>query len=320
MTNRDDGLNPEEFASAAIAPIDAAIGCPPREAARVLAEAGLSGVCACESDGGLGLDIAFAIPIAHASGRRQLRLPLIEQIVLAKALDGTGLATTLVSGEKLAGIALRGDTLSGHAAHARCADMCDWILVPDGEQGAVLVEVDAERHRADRALDPDYPQFWTDLSGARVLARLERDTYATLRRDLNVLIAAFVNGAADSALERTADYLSTRVQFGRPLSAKQAVRHLLARMKLAQEAAAASIRRAIGTDEYDVVRDERPALACALTNAAFVIEKAIHLHGGMGFTWEVPLHVSLRDVRKFDAALDPCALQASIGRDTIQAM
>src|SRR5581483_10560856 len=99
-----------------------------------------------------------------------------------------------------------------------------------------------------------------------------------------------------------------------------AVRHLLARMKLAQEAAAASIRRAVGTDEYDAVRDERPALACALTNAAFVIEKAIHLHGGMGFTWEVPLHLSLRDVRKFDAALDACALQASIGRDTIQAM
>ena len=49
-------------------------------------------------------------------------------------------------------------------------------------------------------------------------------------------------------------------------------------------------------------RDTQPALAGALANAAFVIEKAIHLHGGMGFTWEVPLHRALRAVRKLDAA------------------
>lgn len=46
--------------------------------------------------------------------------------------------------------------------------------------------------------------------------------------------------------------------------------------------------------------------------AAFVIEKAIHLHGGMGFTWEVPLHYALREVRKLDAAFGAGALSKEL--------
>ncbi|MGN5479323.1 acyl-CoA dehydrogenase family protein [Cupriavidus basilensis] len=40
-------------------------------------------------------------------------------------------------------------------------------------------------------------------------------------------MAELANGAADGALELAAGYMATRVQFGRPLSAKRAVRHLL---------------------------------------------------------------------------------------------
>ncbi|MGN5479322.1 hypothetical protein ACTMU2_27435 [Cupriavidus basilensis] len=44
------------------------------------------------------------------------------------------------------------------------------------------------------------------------------------------------------------------------------------------------MRRAMARNEYGAARSARPALAGAIANAAFVIEKAIHLHGGMGFT------------------------------------
>ena len=112
--------------------------------------------------------------------------------------------------------------------------------------------------------------------------------------------------------------MATRVQFGRPLSAKQAVRHLLARMRLLQEVSSAAIRRAIQTDEFGQARDTRPALAGAVANAAFVIEKAIHLHGGMGFTWELPLHRALRAVRKLSAAFESLAQEN--GRAYIQSV
>jgi alkylation response protein AidB-like acyl-CoA dehydrogenase len=55
-----------------------------------------------------------------------------------------------------------------------------------------------------------------------------------------------------------------------------------------------------------------------LSSAAFVLEKSIHLHGGMGFTWELPLHYALREVRKFDAAFGAGALASQAGRDFIQ--
>jgi len=110
------------------------------------------------------------------------------------------------------------------------------------------------------------------------------------------------------------------VQFGRPLSSKQAVRHLLARMRLLSEASNAGIQRVLCPDEYGSLRNAQPVLANALANAAFVLEKSIHLHGGMGFTWALPLHYALREVRKFDAAFGSGALTSQVGLDFIQSV
>jgi len=335
----DLGLRPEEFAEAAEAPIEAAKACELRAAARVLAEAGLIGVAAAEADGGLGLPIDFALPIAEAAGRLQLRIPLVEQILLAKAFgsasagaggesggggdggdDGEGgdgrsaIAQALAAGERLGCIAWQGSLSEGLAGHARQAAQCDWVLVADeppaGETiladqesrgGASLLEVAGLAVEADTALDPDMPTAWLQLANARVVARLSPAVFAQLRRDACILLAGFVTGAAQGAIARTATYVATRVQFGRPLSAKQAVRHWMSRMQLVTEVSAAATRRVLATDEYGNGRDAGPSLACAIANAAFVLEKAIHLHGGMGFTWEMPLHQSLRDIRAIDA-------------------
>ena len=325
------GLRPEEFAEAAEAPIEAAKACELREAARVLAEAGLIGVAASEADGGLGLPIDFALPIAEVAGRLQLRMPLVEQILLAKAFGnassaddgaegtaGSAIAAALAAGERLGCIAWQGSLSEGMAGHARQAAQCDWVLVADessaGESilldqesrgGASLLEVAGLAVEADAALDPDLPTSWLQLANgrvvARVVARLSPSAFAQLRKDACILLAGFVTGAAQGAIARTATYVATRVQFGRPLSAKQAVRHWMARMQLVTEVSAAATRRALAVDEHGLGRDARPMLAGAIANAAFVLEKAIHLHGGMGFTWEMPLHRSLREIRAIDA-------------------
>jgi hypothetical protein len=91
-------------------------------------------------------------------------------------------------------------------------------------------------------------------------------------------------------------------------------------MRLLQEASNAGIQRVLATDEYGSVRSTQPVLAHALASAAFVLEKSIHLHGGMGFTWEVPLHYALREVRKFDAAFGSGALANRVGRDFIRSV
>ena len=310
-------LRPEEFAEAAEAPIEDAKTRAPRAAARVLADAGLTGVCAAEADGGLGLPLAFALPIAEAAGRLQLRFPLVEAMLLARALAGTDQAGPIAAGVRIATIAWQGSLAGGLAGHARLADQADWLLVAERDDdggGAVLVDVAGLDVQTVAALDPDLPQLWLSLAGARVLARLSADGFAALREDARILFAGFVTGAAQGAISRTATHVATRVQFGRPLSTKQAVRHWLARMQLQVEVCAAATRRVLAGNEWGAARDAAPTLAGAIAGAGFVLEKAIHLHGGMGFTWEMPLHHSLRDVRAIDAAFGASDLTKAIGR------
>ena len=320
MTMSDNDLKPEEFAQAAAEAITDAQTRSFRDAAQVLANAGLCGVCALEDAGGLALGIEFALPIMAEAGRLRLQWPLLETILITKALGDSPLAAELACGARVATWALQGSLQDKLAGHARYAKDCDWVLVADGQGGGALLDLSSVEIQNDEALDPENPQSWLTLDHARVLAELDAATFAALQRDSHILIASFVNGAAEGALTTTAEYMATRVQFGRPLSAKQAVRHLLARMRLLLEASSAGIQRVLGTDEYDSVRSTQPVLANALANAAFVLEKSIHLHGGMGFTWELPLHYSLREVRKFDAAFGAGALASQVGRDFIQSV
>lgn len=317
MTDLD--IRPDEFALAAQPPIADAAGRAPRDAARVLAEAGLTGVCATEDVGGLGLDIAFALPLAIAAGRAQLKFPLIEQLLVAKALGSTPQAEQLCSGARIATWALQGGLQSGLAGHARGAADADWVLVADSHGGAALCERASLTLETVAALDPEHPQAWLTLDHARVITRIEPAVLRALQRDLDILAAGYVNGVASAALARSAEHTTTRVQFSQPLANRQAVRHHLARMCLVTEAVDASVHRVLLPDEDGHVRDTRPMLAHAIAQSAWVLEKAIHLHGGMGFTWEVPLHHGLREIRKFDAAFGAGALARQAGQDFIAA-
>lgn len=302
MSSHDESLRPEEFAEAAAAAIADAQSHDFSTMASILAQAGLVGVCVPESDGGLNLSLAFAVPIAQQAGKLRLRFPLVEQLLVAKALAGTPEAAELVGGRRVVVIAWQGDWSRCLASHAAYADRADWILVPDGES-AVLVERSSVSLETEDVLDPDVPRYTVGLQSAVVKARLTAEQYAVLRRDAYVLTAAFLNGAAQGALEFTAQYLATRVQFGRPLTAKQAVRHTLARMKLLNEVSIAAVQRVLTSDEFGCERDAQVAWTGAVHNAIFAIERAIHLNGGMGFTWEVPLHWSLRDAQRLNTAL-----------------
>jgi len=232
------------------------------------------------------------------------------------AFAATPHAAALAAGDALGSIAWHGSVQTGRVRLDR--GPADWVLVADGA-GATLLDARAAPAAAKTVqplLDPDHPQIWIALDQAPVLAQLDAAAWTALQRQAHLLLAQTVHGAAEGALQAAADYMATRVQFGRALSTKQAVRHHLARMRLLQEVSHAAIHRAMTRDEFGAMRDARPVLAGAIQNAVFVTEKAIHLHGGMGFTWELPLHRNLRMVRKFDAAFG--SLARDVGRAFIQ--
>ncbi|MEU8581541.1 acyl-CoA dehydrogenase family protein [Streptomyces abikoensis] len=97
------------------------------------------------------------------------------------------------------------------------------------------------------------------------------------------VLAAEAVGAADRALERTVGYACVREQFGRPIGSFQAVKHRLADLYVAVEAARSAA--------YYAAWSGRPAaaglaLAQALETARRVSGEAVQLHGGIGVTWE----------------------------------
>jgi alkylation response protein AidB-like acyl-CoA dehydrogenase len=126
-----------------------------------------------------------------------------------------------------------------------------------------------------------------------------------------VLTAALQVGHAAATLELAVAYAKERHQFGKPIGSFQAVKHLCADMLVRAEVARAAVHAAACLiDAPDVLASEAAAggmteLACmarAAAGAKLLADEAaianartaIQVHGGMGYTWEVPLHLHLK--------------------------
>jgi alkylation response protein AidB-like acyl-CoA dehydrogenase len=120
-------------------------------------------------------------------------------------------------------------------------------------------------------------------------------------RDLRgtALTAAFQLGLADRLTEMAVEYAKERVQFDRPIGGFQAIKHMLADMLTRTEVARAAVYSA-GT----VLDEDTPAnTRWRLVHGAKVVagdaavangKAATQVFGGMGFTWEVDVHLYLK--------------------------
>ncbi|QTD99179.1 acyl-CoA dehydrogenase family protein [Streptomyces cyanogenus] len=104
------------------------------------------------------------------------------------------------------------------------------------------------------------------------------------------VLAAEAVGAAGRVLERTVEYAGQRMQFGRPIGSFQAVKHRLADVYVAVQAA----RSAAYYAAWAAGRGQGAgalALAQALEALRCAAAEGIQLHGGIGFTWEHDAHL-----------------------------
>ena len=105
--------------------------------------------------------------------------------------------------------------------------------------------------------------------------------------------AAEALGVAQRALDLGVEHAKTREQFGKPIGTYQAVSHPLAQTYTDVELSRSLVYWAAWCVAEE---DERAPLAAAAakafaTEAAVVAcERSIQVHGGIGFTWEHPLH------------------------------
>ena len=102
-------------------------------------------------------------------------------------------------------------------------------------------------------------------------------------------LAAEMLGASQQAFATTMDYLKTRVQFGHPIGAFQALQHRAADMLNAIELTRSAVETALAA--IDEGRPEMPALvslakAMAGQTMRAIAREMIQMHGGIGMTDE----------------------------------
>jgi hypothetical protein len=131
-----------------------------------------------------------------------------------------------------------------------------------------------------------------------------------LRRELTLLTLAELVGGMDAAVKRTVRFVTDRQQFGRSIGSFQSIKHRLADMYAATEQARAAVQfAAIDTAaDEECAGPEVASVARWVPGAAIeVFEAAIHLHGAMGYSWEVPVHLYLRRALAVRAMVDGSA-------------
>jgi alkylation response protein AidB-like acyl-CoA dehydrogenase len=118
------------------------------------------------------------------------------------------------------------------------------------------------------------------------------------RRAGAVLTAGFQVGLADRCTEMAVAHASERVQFDRPIASFQAIKHLcadmLTRTELARAAAYAAGAHLDAPDLAGLDRSVSTAKVIAGEAAIANGKAATQIHGGMGFTWEVDVHLFLK--------------------------
>jgi alkylation response protein AidB-like acyl-CoA dehydrogenase len=106
-------------------------------------------------------------------------------------------------------------------------------------------------------------------------------------------MAAEAVGVAERALELGVEYAKTREQFGKKIGVYQAVSHQLADtyadVELARSLAYWAAWCVAESDEQGPLA-AAAAKAFATEAAVRACERSIQVHGGIGFTWEHPLH------------------------------
>lgn len=123
------------------------------------------------------------------------------------------------------------------------------------------------------------------------------------------LTAARMAGASERLFQMTVDHVTTRTQFGRPLSSFQAIQHQVAVM--AEEVAAATLAAHIGLAGPGFT-PERSAIAKLRCNeAAELLSATAHqLHGAIGATAEYDLQLWTTELRRLQRTHGTAATHA----------
>ncbi len=265
-----------------------------------LAEMGLTGITVPEDQGGLGMNEVDFVLLAQECGYVALPEPLVHMVLVAVPLlcdlGGDLAATWLprVANGKARVVAGLEQNLLVEDAHV--ADLI--LLQHEGALYALTPDQVALRHN--ESVDPSRklyavtmnqipePVATGDAATALMAAALDRGALGC---------AAQALGLAQRMVDMSVQYTSERQQFGKPVGSFQAVKHHMANVAVRLEYAKAPVYRAAyaiaeGQERAAQAVSHGKLVACEAANLA--AKNSIQVHGAMGYTWEVDLHIFMK--------------------------
>lgn len=304
----------------------------PAEVWRTIVDAGWPSLLVPESSGGLGLGLVDMTVVLEEMGKLPLPGPFFSSAVFATIaalrLGEAGLLSALAEGQ-IGTVALDESGTSGDPLVGVRTRVSDGRLhglkpvVPDGAAAAWVIVVARTEDGALEAQLVESPacEAVPGMDPTRAIARLELtgtparrigptgDQTAIWRRivdDVAVMLCAELVGCCDAAFELAAEYSKQRVQFGRPIGAFQAIKHIQADMLRALTLARVGTHYAAWASDTDATDREVAAAMAKSWVAEAAVEltgDCIQIHGGVGFTWECDAHLYYKRAKATDLVL-----------------
>ncbi len=139
------------------------------------------------------------------------------------------------------------------------------------------------------------------------------DTLRILDRG-RITIGALAVGLGRGALEESLGYAAERTAFGQPIAEFQAIRWMLADMKLENDGARLLVYRAavLADSGRPFSRESSMAKLFASESATRACNKAIQIHGGYGYTRDFPVERYFRDAKLCEIGEGTSEIQRTI--------
>lgn len=285
-----------------------------------VSQMGFGGMLVPDNQNGLGLDLVTLAAVQEKIGWAAASVPLAENALAAWLIATAGnknqsarWVDALATGRSIAAFALAerdaidpdgwqfaGPVLGGEKPFVAWGAEAD-VLIVGGKGGALyLIESSAAGVSSSPVASTDLSRPLATIVFEGAEAELLTEDAAIVRSLMDaifVLLAADACGAGNRALELAVSYAKIRKQFDRLIGSFQGVKHQLA--DLASEMEPARYLVWYAAHAWDAIPTNQ-SYAAALAKAHLgevavrTARGAVELHGGIGFTWEYPLHVYLK--------------------------
>jgi alkylation response protein AidB-like acyl-CoA dehydrogenase len=305
----------------------------PAELYDQIAKLGWSGLIVPEEFGGAGLGMLDLAMLLEEGGYAAMPGPFLFSAIAAAALkvsrsdalkakwlkalaEGKAIATVAVvegassiDARDINAIAMKGAAgwrLNGTKMFVPYANVADFIVVAAKRDAGVFLYIVEPKApgvtiRPMKNLDLTRRVASVELKNAPA-ERLKggTDLLARLIDAASIAVAADSLGGTERALEMAVDYSKVREQFGKPIGSFQALKHAAAEIVADLEPARSLLWYAAYEFDNDPLGAERAASMakarlCDIYSRAS--DRAVLMHGGIGFTWEHDMHLWFKRAR-----------------------